>query len=170
MPWGNTCPMKERARFIVELRSGRPVAQVCREFGISRKTGYKWIKRAEKPDPGGFHDFRSGWQHPFLYDGCIIEEIIACRIRWPTWGPRKILAYLRNKSTGTVYPSITMVKNLFRDEGFTKKYKKKYQKYIYESRAPLREMNAPNAVWTADFKGSFRLLDNTQCEPFVLMD
>lgn len=170
MPWKNTCPNKERAHFFSELDTGKPVAQLCKEHGISRKTGYKWIKRVANSGQSGLQDMRGGWQRSFRYDDCIIEEIIASRLRWPTWGPRKILAYLRAKFPERSYPSITMVKDLFREEGFSKRQKRKYCKCIDESRFPLREMNAPNAVWTADFKGSYKLLNNADCEPFVLMD
>lgn len=170
MPWKDTCASKERVQFISEVGTGKPVVQLCREYGISRKTAYKWIKRAEISGISGLQDMRSGWQRAFRYDDCVIEEIISCRLRWPTWGPRKIVAYLKNMSPNRSYPSITMVKNLLRDEGFSKRYKKKYCKCVHEFRQPLREMNSPNAVWTADFKGSFRLLDNTECEPFVIMD
>jgi len=94
MPWLKVEPMDERFRFITEVQTGQhALAELCRQFGISRKTGHKWLARFESQGLEGLRDAsRAPRFCPHKTEAAIEEKIIALRMRWPTWGPRKTAA------------------------------------------------------------------------------
>ena len=89
MPWKETCPMDERMEFIgLYRRNEWTMAQLCREFGISRKTGYKWVHRYEREGSQGLADrSRAPHRHPNAVPQTIEDEIVTFRGCHPHWGP-----------------------------------------------------------------------------------
>ena len=96
MGWEGVTIMDQRIRFIAEyLNEFFPVNELCLQFNVSRKTGYKWIKRYEEYGSEGLSD-QSTKPHscPYETDNDIVEAIIHARLKHPTWGPKKLLAIL----------------------------------------------------------------------------
>jgi len=91
MPWKE--PMDERERFIAALRStALGMSDACRIFGVSRKTGYKWLERYKADGPSGLEDrSRAPKVTPWALEDSMQELLVDLRRRHPTWGPRKIL-------------------------------------------------------------------------------
>src|SRR3954470_487604 len=96
MPWRTTCAMDERMRFIVEHQRGEEgMAELCRRAGISRKTGYKWLARHREAGPSGLAVRSSAPQrHPNAVPPAVVERVLAARAAHPTWGPKKLVAWL----------------------------------------------------------------------------
>ena len=87
--------MDEREAFIKLLNEGESMAGACRSFGISRPTGYKWLRRYEERGLEGFLELsRVPWRHPKETAPETVELLLAARRLHPTWGPRKLLAWL----------------------------------------------------------------------------
>ena len=96
MAWKETCVMDERLRFIAtHLEGDETFSDLCLEYGISRKTGYKWFGRYERDGVLGLEDrSRAPHTNPRALSGDIVEEILAVRHCHPSWGPRKVKAWL----------------------------------------------------------------------------
>src|SRR5262245_46573797 len=102
MPWKEVSPMSELEQFVAEYRKeGKfsSFAGLCRRFGISRKTGYKWVERAGRGE-ALVPQSRAPITHPQSVAEDVERAIIAVRAGHPTWGPRKILAWLGEKEPG----------------------------------------------------------------------
>ena len=94
MPWRETSPMEERIRFVKDCRSGLyEMSELCDRYGISRKTGYKWLRRFEAEGSGGLADrSRAPRRCEHRMAEPVREALLEVRRRHPTWGPRKLLA------------------------------------------------------------------------------
>ena len=99
MPWKETCAVEERMAFVRDaMREDVGLAEMCRRYGISRPTGYKWLERFERNGRAGLEDLSSAPRdHPNRMAEEIEEVIVALRSRHRTWGPRKLLAYLERR-------------------------------------------------------------------------
>src|SRR3712207_1368987 len=97
--WKETCPMDERVKLIAAWMSGEySMAQLCREFGISRKTGYKWCERYGLYGVSGLEErTRARYTHPNALDRELVAELLAAKHAHPPWGPRKLRDWLRAK-------------------------------------------------------------------------
>ena len=99
MPWSEVLPMDEKTRFVIDVRSGlHTISELCRRHGISRKTGYKWLRRYEAGGPAGLADrscrpaSATGLTAPH-----VVESLLETRDRHPTWGAKKLVAYMGRK-------------------------------------------------------------------------
>src|SRR3712207_706305 len=103
MPWTETHVMDERTRFIGRwLNAEGSMAELCRQAGVSRKTGYKWVARYQAAGPAGLVDRpRTPHRHPQAIAAADAGTLLALRAAHPTWGPRKLVAYLAATSRGT---------------------------------------------------------------------
>src|SRR4051794_8522496 len=93
MPWQEITPMSQRREFVqLAQQHAVSVVELCRRFGISRKTGYKWLDRAE--------DLREGSRRPHhspdRTDACVEAQVVGLRHKHPAWGGRKISRRLRD--------------------------------------------------------------------------
>jgi transposase len=105
MGWKETCAVDERMRFVIAAeKREEPLAALCREFGVSRKTGYEWLGRHREEGIEGLLDrSRAPHHHPQAIADEIAERCVAVRRAHPTWGPVKVLAFLGRqalRSTG----------------------------------------------------------------------
>src|SRR5262245_40199858 len=107
MPWHETHVMDERMSFIVDWqRDEQSVAALCRQYGVSRKTGYKWIGRYRASGVDGLKDHSSAAHcHPNQVVASAIDAVIAVRAKHPSWGPKKIKAWLSAKRPQTIWPA-----------------------------------------------------------------
>src|ERR1043165_4821412 len=96
MPWKETCPVHERLKFIAAASGDESVAALCRAFGVSRKTAYKWLARYEAEGPSGLEDRpRAVRTHPNAISADVAALVERARREHPTRGPRKLTPGLR---------------------------------------------------------------------------
>lgn len=170
MPWLETEPVTERKRFVLEAQGGLfSHAELCRRHGVSRKTGYKWLKRYEAEGPEGLVD-RSHRPHscPHVTDPQVLEAAFELRRRRPRWGADKVRARLLVLHPDWTIPSARVLHKFFQREGLVKKQSRSRRR-PHPGR-PTAPFDRPNAIWSADFKGQFKTLDGVYCYPLTVQD
>lgn len=170
MPWLETDPVKERKRFILEAESGQFThTELCERHGISRKTGYKWLERYEALGPDGLEDQpRSTRSHPFATPPEVLAAALQVRARRPRWGADKIRARLMSLHPDWSVPSARTLHKYLRREGLVKK-RRRSRRRPHPGR-PTAPFEAPNSIWSADFKGQFKTRDGIYCYPLTVQD
>lgn len=171
MPWRETCAMDERMRFIVEHERGEAgMAELCRAHGISRKTGYKWVERYRVGGIAGLAErSRAPHRRPGLTAPAVVERIVAARGAHPTWGPRKLVAWLGRREPGLALPAASTAGELLRRAGLVVPRRRR-GRVTPSGGGPLGACAEANAVWCADFKGQFQTRDGTWCYPLTISD
>jgi transposase-like protein len=119
MPWKETCPMDERMQFVAEyLKDQWPVAQLCRQYGISRKTGYKWMTRYEAEGwPGIREHSRAPHMCPHETPEALQERLVQLRRQRPHWGPRKLRHRLAILEPETAWPAPSTAGDILKRHG-----------------------------------------------------
>ena len=170
MPWLETDPMNERKRFILEATAGLfSHSELCRRHDISRKTGYKWLERYETEGPDGLLE-RSHRPHccPHATEPHILEAAFELRRHRPRWGAAKILGRLLEVHPDWSLPAPQVLHRHFLREGLVNKLRRR-RKPSHPGR-PTAPFDAPNSIWSADFKGQFKTLDGVYCYPLTVQD
>ena len=171
MPWTETCVMEQRTKFIIDVLEGSySMTELCEYYGISRKSGYKWIQRYEQ---GGFDAIRdlsrAPHRHPHEMSHQVKESILAIKERFPKWGAPKIRSRLeRIHPAWNSYPAISTIGLFLRKQGLTNPRKRRRKATPTE--LPLTNGSYSNQVWCADFKGHFRTGDGNRCNPLTISD
>ena len=170
MGWKATCVMEERFRFIEEEKSEEwSFAELCRRYGISRQTGYKWVERYRE---GGLEGLRDQSRAPLSHANEIAAEVadavLEMRREHPHWGPLKLRSRLQRGAPETVWPAASTIGEILKREGLT--VPRKHHRKATPSESPLRHAAGANQVWSADFKGWFRCGDGTRCDPLTMSD
>ena len=160
--------MEERMRFVVRLLDGEPMSGLCREFGISRKTGYKIFERYRHHGSEALTD-RS--RRPVRYANQLPEPIERMIVRAkqdkPHWGARKIRELLVRRLAGDVrVPARSTIHAVLDRHGLVARMRRRRR----ASGTPLSQGLEPNALWCADFKGEFRLGNGRYCYPLTVTD
>src|SRR5215831_7766374 len=169
MPWKEMSPMNERVRFVAALQSGLGMGEACRSYGVSRKTGYKWLERYKLEGPSGLVErSRAPHQMPWAIDEEMAALLVETRCQHPSWGPRKLLALLERRHRGRDFPAPSSVGDLLRRRGLVKP-RRQLRRVPPRPSAPGR-FDEPNATWCADFKGWFRTQDGQRCDPLTISD
>lgn len=170
MVWTETCAMEERMRFVdAVVDNQESFAAVCRRFGVSRKSGYKWLERYEEAGIAGLKDrSRAPLHHPQAITAAIAEQCLAVRRAHPSWGPIKVRAWLEDRRPRTPWPAASTIGELFDREGLT--VRRRLRRRSPPSSAPFAHCGAANDVWCTDFKGWFLTGDGRRCEPLTLSD
>ena len=159
----------ERARFVLRLEQGERMSDLCREFGISRKTGYKLKQRYEAMGVEAFGDqSRRPITSPYRTPTAIEEAIVSLRKERPTWGPEKLLDVLNRSEPGVRWPGKSTTSRILAKHGLAQG--KKRRRYPKSTGTPLGHAQAPNDIWCADFKGEFRLGNGQYCYPLTISD
>lgn len=173
MPWKQSGPMEERIRFVAAYQDGLwTMSELCQHFGISRRVGYKILRRYEHEGLEGLKDqSRAPHRSPQRISAAVESVLVEAREAHPTWGPRKILAWLirQQPAFGDLLPAPSTVGDLYRRRGLVKARKRRTSRPYPAAAGPLQS-ERPNEVWTADFKGEFRLGSGRYCYPFTLAD
>ncbi len=170
MPWMETYPVKERMRFVVAIESGLfSMTEACKRFGISRVTGYKWWDRFQEEGPKGLEDrprrpVNSPGRTPLRLEALIIEM----RKVHSTWGPEKLLNVLSRRHPKLQLPARSTVAAILKRKGLIEKPRRR-RKHRHPGQ-PLVEVQEPNDLWTADYKGEFKTLDGRYCYPLTIAD
>jgi putative transposase len=170
MPWRERSPMDERVQFISDYqRQLFTFVELCDRFGISRKTGYKWIARYETEGSGGLIS-RSSRPHqsPQATAAPVVAAIVALRRRYPTWGGKKILRVLGERHPSWALPAVSTANDVLKRAGLVDARRRRRPIAHPGYRAPT--VTEPNTVWTTDFKGQFRTTDARLCYPLTICD
>ena len=162
--------MQERERFVIRaLVPGVNFSRLCREFGISRKTGYKWVSRFRQEGTAGLRDrSRRPHAHPWETSVYMALEVLRIRLRTPLWGPYPIRGELLGRYPSEQVPSERTIARIIDQAGLTRKRRRRRSKQNRLTNA--LDAQQPNDVWTIDFKGWWRTLDGTRCEPLTIRD
>lgn len=168
MPWQECNIMDERVKFVARLLEGEKMAGLCREFGISRKTGYKIFGRYKECGLHGLSDrsrrpYRHANQLPFQIE----TLIVSLKKEWPTWGAAKIREKLRRLYPDIHSPATSTVHAVLDRNGLVKRRKRR--RYKAEGTI-LSWPKVPNDLWCADYKGEFMLADKRYCYPLTITD
>jgi len=164
MPWKEETVEQLRRAFVIHAsEAGCNFSALCREYGITRKTGYKWLERFQQ-GASMQNQKRTPICQPYRTSPEMEELILSVRRNHPTWGARKILRYLVDKGNeGLPAPSTTT--SILKRNGFvTPEQSAQHKAYQRFQRA------APNDLWQMDFKGHFAMLDGNRCHPLTMKD
>lgn len=169
MPWKECSVMDERLRFVARLLDGEPMTDVCRAFGISRKTGYKLFARYRQDGPVALAD-RS--RRPVRYANQLPEQVESLIVRSkrekPNWGARKIRERLvRSLAGDTRIPATSTIHAVLDRHGLVRRMARTRSK---AQGTPLSAGAAPNDLWCTDFKGEFKTSDGRYCYPLTVTD
>jgi transposase InsO family protein len=170
MPWLETIAVEQREAFLRDRALDvYSVTELCARYGISRKTGYKWLARFLEDGRGGLRD-RSRAPHrcPHRIAAATAELICAARQAHPTWGPGKLLDWLAARQPDFARPAISTAGDLLARRGLVKK-RRRCRRYAHPGVVPAHT-TAPNDLWTTDFKGHFRTRDGRYCYPLTVAD
>lgn len=170
MPWKETSAVEEKKRF-VELWLKREVsaAQLCRESGISEKTGYKYLARFRREGWVGLADrARAPHHQPNAVGEDVTRAILDARAEHPSWGPKKLLPLLHAFHPELQLPAHSTVTELLKRHGLIVLRRRQPRAQPYAQ--PFTAVVHPNDLWCCDFKGWFRVADGSRCDPFTLTD
>lgn len=172
MPWRTPDLVAIREEFVEQAMSGRyPIAALCNAYGISEKTGHKWLNRfREEGRPGLSDRSRAPHETPHKISLEVRREILALREKHPTWGPRKLRVVLRRKLPEKHWPAASSIGELLRREGCVRPQRRRNTGTELPIDAGLTVARAPNDVWSTDFKGQFRLTNGELCYPLTAQD
>lgn len=171
MPWRECSVMEERLRFVARLLDGEGMSEVCREFGISRKTGYKIFNRYKDE---GLEALCDRSRRPVRYANQLPDQIEQAIVEWkrnkPHWGARKIREQLVRKLAGDVrIPARSTVHAVLDRHGLVSQARKRNRANKAVGTA-LSEAVASNDLWCADFKGEFKTGNGRYCYPLTVTD
>jgi transposase InsO family protein len=162
--------MEERKQFIDDHRLGLyDMRELCARYGVSRKTGYKWLDRFEEEGRRGLAD-RSRAPHrcPHKIGDEVASAICEARRRHPDWGPRKLLDWLRPRHPELELPAASTAGDLLVRRGLVKKRRRR-RLHLHPGVVPPTTVH-PNDLWTADFKGHFKTKNGIYCYPLTVAD
>ena len=171
MPWQEVRPMDQKLLFVADnLRRVTSFSELCHRYGISRKTGYKWVARYQDIGFDGLFDqSRRPLGHPRQTPYAVCKEIIKLRkSRRDPLGAKKIRVLLKQKYPEWTIPSETTIYNILSKEGLIRAPKRR--KRVAPGQQPFSAVHHPNDVWSADFKGQFKTKDGVWCYPLTIMD
>ena len=161
--------MDERIRFVIRLKDGESMAALCREFQISRKTGYKIFERYEECGLEGLTDRA---RRPHRYANQLPEQIeaaiVAAKREKPNWGARKIRERLLRRLPSEVkVPARSTIHAILDRHGLVRHATRSRTR---TEGTPLSEGASPNSLWCADYKGEFMLGNRRYCYPLTVTD
>jgi transposase InsO family protein len=172
MAWKEVKPMEERVRFVFMVEDEtKTFIQLCRDFGISRNTGYKWWKRFKA---GGLPALEERSRRPLSSPNLTSlkweKRILLLRRRRPHWGPKKLRSRLMATFRRDAVPACSTIGRILSSAGVVKKGRRRRPPGPIVIRPGLTEPVAPNEVWAVDYKGWFRLGNGQRCEPLTVSD
>lgn len=169
MPWKESSVMDERMRFVVRHKEGESIALLCREFGISRKTGYKILERYEECGIEGLTDrTRRPYRYANQLPPAVEAAIVTAKRDKPHWGARKIRErLLRSLPHAVKVPAASTVHAILDRHGLVTRA---IRRRTRTEGTPLSEGLTPNDLWCTDFKGEFQLGDRRYCYPLTVTD
>jgi transposase InsO family protein len=171
MPWKESHVVNLRTEFVLRIVQGKvPFEELCREYGISRKTGYKWKERFVEHGLEGLQD-RS--RRPHASPSSVAEDtvcrMVALKLAHRGWGPRKIRAVFGRTYADVELPSESTFKRILDKAGLVERRRRRSQEQSGRLSQPI-QAERPNHIWTVDFKGWWRTGDYHRFEPLTVRD
>jgi putative transposase len=161
--------MSQKIDFVERAAKGEKVAALCREYGVSRETGHKWVRRFKER---GYEGLEEQSRRPKATPLATAEELVIATLQvreaHPRWGPYKLHVLLRRRF-GEQTPSKRTIARILQRANKVRERRKRSPISVVE-RAPTIAAQAPNDVWTVDFKGWWRTLNGDRCEPLTVRD
>lgn len=162
MSWQEKCRVSLRKEFVLQAeKDGVNIAELCRRYEISRKTGYKWLERYSQGEPLTDHS-KKPHSAPSQLNENLVTEIITLRKQYPYWGARKIQALLVRRGISDV-PAKSTIHKVLKKYGYIRNDKAKNNK------CQRFEHESPNHLWQMDFKGHFAY-EKGRCYPLTILD
>jgi len=160
--------MDERLKFVARCLDGEKMAALCREFGISRPTGYKILNRYKECGLDGLQDrsrrpYRHANKLPFQIERCILQ----LKREYPTWGAPKIREKLIKEYPIIKPPAESTIHAVLDRHGLVKRRKRRRHR---AQGTALSHARSPNGLWCADYKGEFMLGNHKYCYPLTITD
>ena len=163
--------MSQKIEFVERaMKPGARMSVLCREFGVSRETGYKWLNRFKREGPDGL-DERSRRPHasPLATAEEVVAAVLEVREAYPRRGPKKLFVLLERK-LGTSTPSVATIARILKRFGMVRRKSRFPRPLSIVERRPELRAAACNEVWTVDFKGWWKARDGQRCEPLTVRD
>ena len=161
--------MSLKLEFVEREAKGEKIAALCREYGVSRQTGHKWVKRFKEQ---GYEGLEERSRRPKSVPLATAEELVVATLgargAHPRWGPYKLHVLLRRRF-GEQTPSKRTIARILLRANKIRERRKRAPISVVE-RAPTVTADSPNDVWTVDFKGWWRTLNGDRCEPLTVRD
>ena len=170
MPWKEIYVMDQKIRMIGRWLSGEySITELSRIHGISRKTVYKWIERYQQDRKNGLRELTSRpLTNARSTPAATVTEILVAKEKHTTWGARKLRVWLEKHQPGKQWPASSTMHDILKRHGLVKVRRKRRQTAPYTD--PFLRATQPNEVWSADYKGQFRLGCGKYCYPLTITD
>ena len=170
MAWKVESMENTKQKFLLLHQTGQfTMVELCRQFGISRPTGYAILKRYEDEGWDALEPrSRKHQGHPRQTSSEIEDALLTQRGKHPHWGARKLLVLLERAMPGVELPCESTVNNILKKHGQVTPRKKNRRRII--NKYPVFDPQSPNLVWSADFKGKFRMGSYEYCNPLTIAD
>ena len=168
MPWKVKEAMDLKREFVRRQKLGERMTDLCREYGISRETGYEIVRRYDaEGELGLVPRSRAPHRSPSRTAEALVDLIVAERRAHPSWGARKLKVVLERRE-GIKLPATSTVHGVLKRRGLVESRRRRAM--MPGRTTGLRNATAPNDVWCVDYKGQFRLGDGSLCYPLTLTD
>jgi putative transposase len=169
MTWRDTGVTEQRYELVRRYGGGEPMTALCIEYGVSRKTGHKWVERYDQGGRSALTDRpRAPRSHPNQTPIEVEELLLALRRKRPRWGPKKLLKLLGDAHPRLPLPAVSTAGDILERNGLVTPRRPRARTDAYSR--PFEACNAPNDVWCMDFKGHFNTKDHRVCHPLTISD
>ena len=171
MNWRIATMQEERLKFVLEALDSKhkqTFRHLCNKYNISPKTGYKWLNRFIRDGEKGLQDLsKAPLTNPNEIRAEVAECVISIKNEYLGWGPKKILAEIQTNFPHLSPPSEGSINHILSKNGLVKS--RHYRRHVAIT-SPLKDCLQTNDVWMYDFKGWFKTLDGSKCEPLTITD
>lgn len=170
MPWKEQRKMSQKLEFVEKARKpGVRMTTLCREYGISRETGYKWLNRYKREGADGLEEHsRRPKASPLSTAEDIVMAVLELRSKYPRRGPKKLCVQLK-RVLGEQTPSVATIARILKRFGQVRQ-RSRFRRINVVDAAPSIKAQHCNEIWTVDFKGWWRLCTGQRCEPLTVRD
>lgn len=170
MPWKELSAMEQRLELIADwLKKDYTVVELGQIYGISRKTVYKWLDRYQREQTDGLKERdRAPFHHPNATPCEVVDMIVKAKLTHQRWGPKKLLARLKDEHQDTRWPALSTTSEILKRHDLVKHRHPHHHTPPYTQ--PFRNCIEPNSVWSADYKGQFRMGNGRLCYPLTISD
>ena len=170
MPFQTDTALAQKQKFLQDwLAEEWPFSKLCQRYGITRPTGYKWVERYRKEGMEGLWErSRAAHVHPNKIDAKLEEWILAAKAKHPSWGPKKLVTWIKRRKGLDRLCAISTAGEILRRHEMV--VPRQIHRRAVGSETPLAAYEGSNAVWCIDFKGWFLMGNGERCDPLTLTD
>jgi putative transposase len=170
MPWKETSAMDQKIQLVGDyLKKKYTITKLSQLYGVSRNTIYKWIKRYQQGGNTGLTEkTKAPLRHPNATSVEIAREIVALKLKYPSWGPRKLVYWLKQHDSQQPWPAVSTAESILEQAGLVQKRNRRSRTPPYSE--PFQECSGPNMIWSIDYKGQFKTGDGKLCYPLTVSD